>query len=272
MRYLGGKFRIAPWIISFFPRHEVYCEPFGGSASVFMAKEKCRTEVYNDINSDLYNLFVVLRDKDKSVELSRRLYFSPWSREDFYNSYTEDDKDDDIEKARKLIVKAYMSCGTTCTRKSRSGFRSTIASDYIFEDAKSWEKYYRYITDFSERLRTVIIENTKAHKVISIYDTDKTLHYIDPPYVLETWSKSDANCYKAVLNQEGHIELLKLIKGLKGYVVLSGYESDLYNDLLQDWHKESKATINQKYKPKKDTIWISPRTWDSIQRQKGLFE
>lgn len=142
LRYQGGKFRIASWIISFFPKHEVYCEPFGGAASVLIQKPSCKTEVYNDINSDLYNLFSVLRDKDKNDALSRRLYFTPWSREEFDNAYIANAQDDDIEKARKIIVRSIFGIGSTCTRHSKGGFKSQVSLiDYKFHSHRAYLQY-----------------------------------------------------------------------------------------------------------------------------------
>lgn len=48
-RYLGGKNRIAPWIIGFFPPHKFYVEPFGGSAAVLLNKQPAFLEIYNDL-------------------------------------------------------------------------------------------------------------------------------------------------------------------------------------------------------------------------------
>jgi DNA adenine methylase len=55
---------MAEWIISHFPLHGFYCEPFGGAASVLMQKTRARGEVYNDLDGDVVNVFRVLRNAD----------------------------------------------------------------------------------------------------------------------------------------------------------------------------------------------------------------
>ncbi|MEN2983189.1 MAG: DNA adenine methylase [Thermus sp.] len=45
LRYYGGKWRLAPWILRHFPPHEVYTEAFGGSAAVLLRKPEAPLEV-----------------------------------------------------------------------------------------------------------------------------------------------------------------------------------------------------------------------------------
>ncbi len=73
IRYYGGKWRLAEWVIGHFPKHRCYVEAFGGAASVLMKKKPARAEVYNDMNGEVVNLFRVLRDVDQSEELRRLL-------------------------------------------------------------------------------------------------------------------------------------------------------------------------------------------------------
>jgi DNA adenine methylase len=76
---------MAEWIISFMPPHQTYLEPYFGSGAVFFSKEPSPLETINDIDGDVVNLFRVIRDRPE--ELARLVYWTPYSREEYYNSY-----------------------------------------------------------------------------------------------------------------------------------------------------------------------------------------
>lgn len=111
LRYHGGKWMIAKWIISHFPEHRIYVEPFGGAGSVLMKKPRSFAEVYNDLDDNVVNVFRILRDPDKAAQLSRLIDLTPWSRTEFFASYEE--TEDDLERARRTIVRTLMGFGTT---------------------------------------------------------------------------------------------------------------------------------------------------------------
>ena len=76
LRYHGGKWRLAPWILGFFPPHRVYVEPFGGAASVLMRKPRAYAEIYNDlddVSQAVATLARILRDGSwDSAEFRRK--------------------------------------------------------------------------------------------------------------------------------------------------------------------------------------------------------
>lgn len=71
-RYHGGKWKLAPWVISLMPDHSVYVEPFGGGGSILLRKDRLGAECYNDLDGEIVNVFRVLQDPGKSS-----LWFNP---------------------------------------------------------------------------------------------------------------------------------------------------------------------------------------------------
>ena len=103
LRYFGGKFRLAPWIIRHFPAHQCYVEPFGGAAGVLLRKVPSQFEIYNDLDSAIVTFFRVVRERPD--ELMRALILTPFSRQEYADAY--EPTTDDLEQARRLFVLAW---------------------------------------------------------------------------------------------------------------------------------------------------------------------
>lgn len=207
LRYHGGKWRLAPWIISHFPKHSAYVEPFGGGASVLMQKEPSREEVYNDLDGDIVNVFRVLRNPFKAYILEHLLSLTPYAREEFEGAYEE--AVSDVEQARRTIIRAFMAQGSGgATRNDINGWRSRrVSSRWPVAD---WQSYPCEIPLFVERLRNVTIENRPAIDVIKRYDSTDTLIYADPPYLPETRTPDGQRAYRHEMTDEDHAELRRL--------------------------------------------------------------
>lgn len=258
IRYHGGKFRIADWIISQFPRHKTYVEPFGGGGSVLLCKEPSQIEVYNDIDDEVVNLFRVLRNTQQRQQLEFELYLTPFARSEFYQAY--EDTDCPVEKARRMIVRAQMGFGSAGATKGKTGFRMAGGRQKNYE-LILWDKYPSRLSDFAERLKQVLIENQEASKVINYYDDTDTLFFIDPPYVRSTRA-ANVSAYQYEMNDTAHIDLLDQINNVKGNVVLSGYDCDLYNTRLSHWKKLTKnvqASGKCGGVSRQECLWVNPR-------------
>ncbi|EKO3657423.1 DNA adenine methylase [Vibrio metschnikovii] len=259
LRYHGGKFRLAKWIMEFFPEHHCYVEPFGGAASVLLQKERCHGEVFNDLDSDIVNLFKVLRDESQTKRLIELLNLTPYSREEFYLAYEK--TDNAIEKARRTVVRSAMGFGSGAATFHKTGFRCEAKRQYN-TSAHVWSNYPDVLQYVYHRLKGVNIENRPAIDCMKYNDSESTLFYVDPPYMLETRKLNSAKkVYQHEMTEQDHESLLKSILELKGMVIISGYDSELYNDYLSSWRKEQKSariSAGRGTGKRIECLWISP--------------
>lgn len=259
LRYFGGKWALAPWIIAHMPEHRVYVEPFGGAASVLLRKPRSKVEVYNDADEEIVGIFRVLADPARCRALFRLLRRTPYARREFEQAFRA--ADDPLIRAQRAIVRAYMSFHhgalfdpkkkTFANAKHRKGGDSR---------AGEWASYPRHLAGICRRLRGVIIDCGDARDVIRVQDTHDALFFVDPPYVQSTRQRE---YYRHEMSDEEHVALLTQLRGIAGRAMITGYASQLYDDMLHDWtrltHKHF-ASVGAGVRPRSEVLWISPST------------
>ena len=95
----------------------------------------------------------------------------------------------------------------------------------------------------------------KALELIPKYRYKDVLLYLDPPYVLS--SRAGGLQYAKEMSDADHEKLLEVILDHPGPVVLSGYDSDLYRNMLKDWHRIELEGRTQCHARRTEVIWTN---------------
>lgn len=254
LKYPGSKWSTSDWIISNFPldyEKMTYLEPYLGSGAVFFNKNRSKIETINDLDGSIVNLFKVIRDNPD--ELTRAVEYTPWSRQEYQNSYEL--TNNDIENARRFLVRCWQAIGTKTS--DITGWSNNIKPT---DNGKSrWSRLEPAIRQAalrlkSENLNMVQIENKKAIDLIKIYNRPYVFIYCDPPYILSTRSK---RIYKCEMTDDEHVELLTVLKEHHGPVMISGYMNDIYKEMLKDWIVKTRKSNCEKGKSATEVIWMN---------------
>lgn len=249
LKYPGAKNKLAKWIISYIPEHSVYVEPFFGSGAVFFNKKEAAIETINDIDSEIYNYFFVLRnDTEKLIDAINLTIFS---RDEYENAFIDNDEDDKVEKARKFAVKCFMGFGASNNYKN--GFRSSQRTNAPIT-TKIWNELPERLLEASKRIKHAQIENLDYKEILKRYDTSDVFIYLDPPYFPGI---RKGYLYKHEMTELQHEELLKIIIKHPGKILISGYECELYEKYLKEWHKEKRLNQVECGLSKEETIYMN---------------
>jgi DNA adenine methylase len=269
LRYHGGKWKLAKWIISYFPEHRTYVEPFGGAGSILLQKPRSYAEIINDLDENIINYFRVLRDPVSASELKRLLEMTPFARVEFENAY--EPSDDPIECARRLVIRSFMGFGSAAhNSKFATGFRAN-SNRSGSTPAHDWGNFPENINNITRRLQGVVIENRPAESIIKQHDGENTLIYADPPYMHDTRSKRQNQNYCFEMSDQDHATLADQLNRVDGMVIISGYRNDAYDYFYKDWKRIDKATFADGANKRVESLWLNANLQGKIIQDENLL-
>ena len=254
LKYPGSKWNIASKLVELIPEHHSYVEPFFGSGAVLFNKPVSDIETINDLDHDVVNLFRCIQHD--SERLARMVMTTPFSREEYDNQFEIPRGAvciDAYERAAGFLTRCWQGHGFR-TNGSKVGWKNDVQGRERAYALWNWYRLPEWIVDIAERLRMVQIENRPALEVIERFNCSNVFMYIDPPYVLGTRAGKQ---YKHEMSDADHEELLKILLQSKAKIILSGCESDMYNDYLAGWEKKQFASCAEHGKPRTETVWMN---------------
>lgn len=249
LNYPGAKWGMAKEIVSLMPPHRSYLEPFFGSGAVLFNKPPSAIETVNDIDGDITNFFRVLREQPD--ELAEAISLTPYSRDVFDDAH-ENRGTEAFDRAYRFAIRSKMGHGFKTYQKT--GFKIDVCDREKSYCVSAWNRLPGDLRDAAVRLKGVQIENKPALDVIRKFNHDNVLIYADPPYLLDTRGGKQ---YRYEMDEQDHLDLLAALIKHKGYVILSGYPSEMYDRELRGWSKLSRKSYNQNADSRTEVLWCN---------------
>lgn len=255
LKYPGSKWNIAGQLAERIPQHHSYVEPFFGSGALLFSKPVSDIETINDLDCDVVNLFSCIQQN--AERLARLVMTTPYSREVYEKQFDPDISGyaSRYQQAAGFLIKCWQGHGFR-TDGGMVGWKNDVTGRERAYALWDWYRLPEWIVNIAERLKKIQIENRPALEVIQRFDYEDVFMYLDPPYLLGTRS-SGRKQYKYEMTDADHEELLRAIVQSKAKIMISGYESDMYNEYLMGWHKEYFQSCAEHNGSRTETVWMN---------------
>lgn len=236
--YFGGKFTWLEYLYANFPvgfTHLV--DLFAGSMVVSINYHGNVIRTANEINGEITNFFLQLRDHEE--ELVRALRLTPYSEVEFNNSWMDADADiSDIERARRFYVRVRQSFFGLGAQRQKKGWHMAKRQvrAQAGEGVSRWKNGVEKLYDVAAEIRRKFqIMNCDYLTAIERIDFSGAFFYCDPPYPQEC--RNSRNGYRYEFTVEDHEQLAERLHSIEGLAMVSSYDCELTNRLYADWYK-----------------------------------
>ena len=275
LKWHGGKHYLAKKIIDLMPAHLHYVEPYAGGLSVLLNKdpfdprhqwgkksfERGTSEIVNDIHHSLQNFWDVLKGSKSFRRFQRILEATPFSEIEFNRAANHTpESDPDVDSAVRFFIRcrqsragSFKDFGTLSRNRTRRKMN---------EQSSAWLNAVEGLSQVHDRLKRVVILCRDALDVIKQQDGEKTLFYLDPPYLHSTRASTDN--YKYEMSKSDHRQLLEVICSCKGSIMLSAYKNLMYQKMLRkpfwkrhDFEIDNKVAGGSTKRMMTESVWVN---------------
>ena len=241
--WVGGKTQLSGDIVALMPPHNMYIEVFAGGLSVLFKKdpnpdhgllnfqtnpkntrEKNRkseyTEIINDTNSDLINLYKVIRNhRQRFIAYLHNFYCSRQGFQEAMMALHYNKHKNRIHRAALYYYTLVFSFGSK-------------GDSFAMPKGRRVKNIWKDFKAHSNRLQRVCIENLDFRRLIKEYDKPFSFFYADPPYV------GTEDYYKNIkgFGMQEHQDLCNLLSNIKGKFLVSYNDCDTVRELYKDFN------------------------------------
>lgn len=236
LRWIGGKQALAEWIAAKLPIGRVYVEPFGGGASVLLA-----------------------RDPELGPELVRRAELTPYSIAEYWRAWEtlRDPAASDFDRALAFFVANRTTFGGAMDHMGGFGRSKATSCPSAFASATA------RLRAVADRLRNVTLECGDWLETAERYDCQDAVIYLDPPYHPETLSPYQ--CYAFDASCALHDAIIAFAVRAKGTVAVSGYDHPDYRVLdeagFARFEREVQLSVKRERRGmrREEVLWVRSR-------------
>ena len=220
---IGGKYNLLKALLPLIPEHHIYVEVFGGAANLLLNKPPSPVEVYNDIDGELVNLFLVVRDRRE--DFADRFRLIHYSR-GIFNKWSEEAwPKDPVERAARFYYIARCSFSGKQGDAASWGFKRHAhkhAPDIFWTSLDKTEQ-------IAQRLKSAYIDALDFRKCFRNWDTPETFFFCDPPYY-------GLDYYRHNFSEHDHEDLRKILGEVEGKWLLTYGDRPEIRRLYQGFH------------------------------------
>ena len=259
LKYPGSKWRIVDKLVELIPPHHTYLEPYLGSGAVFFRKAPSDIETINDLDWDVVNLFQCIRED--SEKLARLIMTTPYSRQMYDDAFKSDpimevlSEGNRFLKACQFLVRCWQGHGFR-SNGYKVGWKNDVQGRERMYALWNWYRLPEWVIEIAERLRRVQIECSPAIELMERYDYENVFMYLDPPYLLGTRCGKQKQ-YKHEMSDDEHEEMLQKALISKAKIMISGYASEMYDDMLAGWRRKEFRSHAEMGSKRTEVVWMN---------------